>query len=704
MKAARDYSSQPQKSMLTRNQIFIGIGAALLSLSILLWMGFQQIAVADAVCNGLLCKTLHTTTNDFVHGKFYATGLRKMGDGEVQLLPVGLSKPWQATTSLPAPRAELALVSYNNILYAIGGYDGSQYHTTIYSATTSTVGDITSSWALANNLPAPRAGAAAVIATNPGPILYVIGGGANGNASNTIYYKKIAANGALNGAWSTATLPVDTVYSGAVVRGANLYVIGGGASGSTAIYRIPILDSNGSLGTAVSDMALPESLSAMGAQVWLDPAHDFLYITGGQDYAEASADVYYTSFNADGSLHDNGDPDWLNSSLTNAFTAHGTIQYNGALYVVGGKEGIESRDAITKVLTALIDLDGSLHDWGPQVGKWIVTEPLPVERYFHGSAANSGGELFIAGGYDKNGVPQTGVYHGSTTGAASTYAPNGTYIGEPFDIGANKHMTALKWNAAVEDTSNNKMALALYYRTANDLASLDNTGWTLAGLSAQSANGFTNTLTFASRLDQRYLQYQAVFTTTYINKSPRLNAVELLFEQDPTPTPTRTNTPTATATGLPTNTPTATATGLPTNTPTATATNLPTNTPTATATNLPTNTPTAVPSVLPSATPCTAKPEREVQVSPSNNANLFVRAVPLAWQGDPCKQRSVILIKYDSKTGVKVLKKTNVTDNSFTTPKLTKGRTYVWKVRSCNAQGCGKWSPWRTFKIAKKAQ
>ncbi|MDL1895719.1 fibronectin type III domain-containing protein [Anaerolineae bacterium CFX7] len=111
-----------------------------------------------------------------------------------------------------------------------------------------------------------------------------------------------------------------------------------------------------------------------------------------------------------------------------------------------------------------------------------------------------------------------------------------------------------------------------------------------------------------------------------------------------------------------------------------------------------------MPTNTPSATPCTGKPGREIQVSPNNNANLFVRAVPLAWQGDPCKQTSKIIVKYDNKKGARVLKKKALTDNTFTTPKLNKGRTYVWKVRSCNAQGCGKWSGWRTFKVVKKAK
>src|SRR5581483_7984909 len=558
--------------MLTRTQKTIGVIALVVGLSCVIVLSIQPLRAATLNCNGLQCTLVHTTTNDFVRGDFYATGLRKLGDGEVQLLPVGLSTPWQATTALPGNRAELALVSNNNILYAIGGFDGTNYHTEIYSATTSLVGNITAGWSTADHLPQARAGAIAVIAHNPDPILYIIGGGnsASPGGSNTIYYKKIASNGALSGSWVTATLPLQLAYAAAVVRGSNLYVIGGGSSATDTVYRIPIQNSNGDLGTPIQDTALPEALTQLGGVAWYNPAHDFLYVVGGLNaFDQASQNVYYTSFNNDGSLNS-----WQNTSLVDAFSAHGTIQYNGAIYVIGGKQGIGASSAITKVQTALIDPDGSLHNWGGSQGNWIVTEPLPAARYFHGSTANDGGELFVVGGYDKNGNPTANVYHGSTTGAASTYAPNGSFTGEIFDTGTNTHLQAIRWSASVEDTS--KMQLALYYRTANDSTAILAQPWTFGGFAAQSTTAFTNTITFPSQINNRYLQYRAIFTTTLANKSPLLYAVELDFTRDPTPTPISTNTPTA----GPSSTPTPTGSATPTFTPTVSETRTTTPSPT----------------------------------------------------------------------------------------------------------------------------
>ncbi len=693
--------------MFSRGQKLFGLAAFALAVTLALLLGIKPLRAADPVCNGVSCYLLQTTTNDFVRGEFYATGLRKLGDGEVQLLPVGLSTPWQATTALPAARAELALVSYNNILYAIGGFDGANYHTEIYSATTSLVGDINVGWVKTDDLPAERAGAAAVIAFNPDPILYVVGGGTGGSPSNTIYYKKIAANGTLSGSWGTATLPVNLIFSGAVVRGSNLYVIGGGSLSSDVIYRIPIQNSNGDLGTPVEDLPLPEALRALGAATWYDPTNDFLYVLGGLTTGgTATENVYYTFFKPDGTLDDSGPVSgWHNTSLVDAFAAQGVVQYNGAIYVIGGKQGIASSTAITKVQTALIDPDGSLHNWGGGVGNWIVTEPLPVPRFFHGSTANQGGELFIAGGYDASGNAKAQVYHGSTTGAASTYAPNGTFTSDVMDVGPSQHMQAIKWNASVDDTS--KMSLTIYYRTANTLGALANETWTLGGVSGQSSDGITNTLTFQSPINHRYLQYRADFATTLSDKSPRLNAFELDYAGDATPTFTPTST--ATVTPFPTDTPTLSPTTTSSPTATSNTTVTPTATETATSTATPTSTahtPTATRSLTPSMTPtvCAGKPDVANLVSPSNGSKIKAKKVPLAWDAARCAQKYVVIVKKDKKKGKAFKKFKNVTATVVNLKKLPAGHTYYWRVKACNGNLCAKGSPWWNFKrIGKSA-
>lgn len=663
------------------------VGVGLLALA----LGAMPVRAAGLTCDGTGCYYLHTTTNDFVRGQFYATGLRQLGDGEVQLLPVGLSTPWQATTELPDELAELALVSSNNILYAIGGFDGNLYRTEIYSATTSTVGDITLGWAVADNLPEARAGAAAVVANVPDPVLYVVGGG-QGAGTNTIYYKKFGTGGTLPGNWSTKTLPENRIYSVAVARGNNLYVVGGTEVGTSTIYRIPITNANGDLGTVEQDLSLPEELTILGAVTWEGETAGFLYTLGGLNTAqESSEDVYFTRFNQDGTLNNEGPvlPGWENTSLVDAFNAHGAIQYNGAIFVIGGRQGISSSDAVTKVQTALIDLDGSLHNWGPGIGSWIVTEPLPEPRFFHGSTSNDGGELFIAGGYDDDFNPTKTVYHGSTTGAASTYAPYGEFVSDPFDAGINAKMEGIQWNATVEDTAT--QGLEMFYRTSNNLVDLAQQDWTSAGMSIESAVGATNTLTFPAVLTRRYLQYRAIFTTSVPDVSPQLNTVRLDLFDPPTPTPTATSTQTAspTVTGTATNTPTATVTDIVTDTPTATATNTPTRTATATASN----------------TPCSGKPEMASLVAPNNKSKLKgKKKVMLGWDAAPCAQKYKLILKQDKKKSKAIQRKKNITTTETRTKKLKVDHSYFWRIQSCNSVGCAKWSKWWKFKITPKGE
>ncbi len=638
-------------------------------------LGLSPVRAAGPVCDNNGCYLIHTTTDDFVRGEFYATGLRKLGNGEVQLLPVGLSTPWQATNNLPVNRAELALVSYENILYAIGGFDGSTARTEIYSATTELVGgDIIADWVKTDDLPAPRAGASAVVARLPDPVLYVLGGG-EATGSNTIYYKKIGAGGSLGATWKTATLPENLVYSALVYRNSNLYVIGGTSTASENIYRVPIINTDGDIGTIVSDLPLPKQLTMSTAVDWQGETDDFIYVLGGLDESQTSSqDVYITDFNPDNSLNNQGPVGgWDNASLVDAFNAHGSVQYNGAIYVVGGRQGISSADAVTKVQTALIDPDGSLHNFGGNVGNWIITEPLPKARFLHGTTVNGGGELYIAGGYNSQYNPTSTVYHGSTTGAASTYAPEGEFIGAPMDAGVNSELVRMNWNAAVEDIS--KMGLTMYYRSANSLTTLRTRTWILAGTSAQSSSGVTNTVTFPSAIEDRYFQYRGVYNTEIYNKSPLLSEVTVDILGDPTHTPTNTATATSTDSATDTPTPSVSATATPTDPG-------PSRTPTPTATGA----------------ACEGKPGKPVLVSPNNSSKLKVKKVKVAWNAVPCATEYKVIVRVGAPKGPKLVKKGGITKLQFKVKKLKPGTKYFWRIKAINAEGMTKSQLWK-FKI-----
>lgn len=102
-----------------------------------------QHILADSSCTSTECYFTDTTLSDFVQGSFYATGLANIGDGAVQLLPMGLTSPWITDTyHLPGSRVELAAVIYHDIIYAIGGSDQSSNRNEIFSAATYITGEI----------------------------------------------------------------------------------------------------------------------------------------------------------------------------------------------------------------------------------------------------------------------------------------------------------------------------------------------------------------------------------------------------------------------------------------------------------------------------------------------------------------------------------------------------------------------------------
>jgi hypothetical protein len=223
------------------------------------------------------------------------------------------------------------------------------------------------------------------------------------------------------------------------------------------------------------------------------------------------------------------------------------------------------------------------------------------------------------------------------------------------------------------------MGLTMYYRTSNSGVSILSQPWTLAGVSAQSANGVTNTLEFPNVIEHRFLQYKAEFATNISNTSPRLNEVRLdIFTAvTPTFTPTASNTP---------------------GTPTATSTTTQTFTPTETPNDTVTPTPSLTPSPTVSPTTCAAKPPKPVLASPAHKSKLKVKKVMVAWNEAPCATKYKLMVKEGSKKGKKFLTKGKLTKLQFKVKKLKPGKKYFWRVRAQNDAG-GTTSGWYRFKV-----
>lgn len=500
----------------------------------------SQVFAGDEVCTSTVCTVSDATVTDFSQGQFYLTGLRNTADGKVQLLPVGLTSPWASDShALPGNRTELATVLYKDIIYAIGGFDGSSTtpRSEIFTAQTWITGPLASNWTNPINLPVGLASMPAVISpTLSGAYLYVLGGNTDASLlaqyayTSTIFYHALDTHGAFTGSWITATMPITNlsaltngwVYGQAVVHSGFLYVIGGndGLTAHNEVFHASIDPSTGALGTWIQDQSLPSVRSSFAVAIFPSSnGSDYLYVIGGQsNTSSGQADVYVTTFNSDGTLNPFVDGSF--PILHGGSYAHGAVQQNGQIYVTGGSIG--GNDTITNVVeSTLINPDGSFPF------NWISTNPLPLPRKYHGTVINSGGEVYVIGGYSDSGNATNTVYHGSTSGVGGSYAPSGNYTSRIIDLKAQHPLTSIDATTTLTNPSGSAMTLTLQYRLADTLVNLQNSGWTTLPNSPDGVN--VKTSYPLSGTQASFIQYRAFFTTTVSSLSPMVNEIDINY-------------------------------------------------------------------------------------------------------------------------------------------------------------------------------
>jgi hypothetical protein len=527
--------------MYRNKQLLLG-ASMMLAVAIigLLLSGADGVFAGGEVCVGSVCTVSDATIVDFSQGQFYLTGLRNTSDGKVQLLPIGLTSQWATdNNSLPGNRTELAAVIYKDIIYAIGGFDGQSpvAHREIFSAPTLITGTIASAWTNPISLPVGLGSMPAVIApTSSGAYLYVLGGNTDTSVpfqygyTSTIYYHALDTNGAFTGSWLTATMPITTltpsangwVYGQAVVHNGFLYVIGGydGYHDHAEIFRASIDPNTGALGTWIQDQSLPSVRSSFASAVWPNGSGtDYLYVIGGlSGSSTGQPDVYLTTFNSDGTLNA-----FTNGSfpiLYGGSYAHGAVQQNGQLYVTGGSIGAGS--TITNVVeSTLINPDGSFPF------NWISTNPLPQPRKYHATVVNSGGEVYVIGGYGTTGNATNTVYHGATSGIGGTYAPSGNFTSRIIDLKSLQPLTSIDATTTLTNPAGTAMTLTLQYRFGDSLAHLLAAGWTTLG---NAPNGVNVKTSYAlNGVQASFVQYRAFFTTTVSSLSPMINEIDINY-------------------------------------------------------------------------------------------------------------------------------------------------------------------------------
>jgi len=308
----------------------------------------------------------------------------------------GFAAPWVQTTSLPDGYFGHSLAYSSGYVYQVGGAsanNGFVDGTNVFYAQVHSDGTI-GSWISATPLPEPVFFHAGVAANG---FVYVLGGEHfipdNGiTITNTVYYAKINPDGSL-GTWQTANpLPQILDFLSASVWNNTIYVAGGGTDTILVsnVYSAQI-QLNGSLSSWTTQNSLP-----IGTLTQAEAANRFLYALGGSDFSgNVLSNAYYTKINADGTL-----AGWNQTvPLPQPESNFGAIAANGFVFSIGGNNG---RNATSSSYIGAVNGNGSL-------GSWASGTPLPLPIYTF-AVANNSSYIFLTGGEDNNGNPQSTVY------------------------------------------------------------------------------------------------------------------------------------------------------------------------------------------------------------------------------------------------------------------------------------------------------
>lgn len=259
--------------------------------------------------------------------------------------------------------------------------------------------------------------------------IYISGGVTSGGV--LVYSAPINSDGSL-GSWvSESSLPAQRTLHTMTAWNGRLYVVGGFGGGvpQATIFSAPI-NSNGMVGAWVTESnGLPFGRYRHATTVW----NGRMYVTGGDNTSFVKqSTVFSAPLNADGSV---GTWRTETNSMPDINAYHDMQVNNNRLYVTGGLDPSDNPRNI--VWSAPINADST-------VGIWISeTNVLPLARYNH-KAAVVNGKLIIAGGYNAGG--SSTVFTASFNSDASV----GNWISEVVSLPEVRYQhTMSSWNGRI---------------------------------------------------------------------------------------------------------------------------------------------------------------------------------------------------------------------------------------------------------------
>ena len=399
----------------------------------------------------------------------YANLYSVIGDTFAGDLTPGCGKPWQLQyafnkaqtadvlgwtigTPLPSVLCHTTAVVTKNRVYVLGGYNGSAYTSTVYTAPINADGTL-GTWATGTALPLGLIASSGFVVNNK---IYLVGGATGtGTYLSNVYYATINSDGTI-GAWNSApSLPGLLGYTKVIVTKKRVYTLAGnnGSIAISTIYTAAIND-DGTLGTWSAHGSLPYS----GYLCYTAVIKDRLYVIGGYSNGYRR-DVYYANIDNDGVIGAWNPGIFLPKGMS-----------HGECFTTENKIHITFTN---EVYTAPIYSDGSL-------GTWYKSATLPYDMgETECVITNSKVYLISAATASYNAY----VVYADFTGGSNDYS---SYYGQTSDTTVNYLMpgSGRPWQQQYE---------------INNTQTGDITGWS-TGTALPAALGFSATIVTKNRV------------------------------------------------------------------------------------------------------------------------------------------------------------------------------------------------------------
>lgn len=345
----------------------------------------------------------------------------------------GVPGAWSATTAISganAARDAFGVTIYGDKIYIAGGNTGSaQLNDVKYATITPSTGAI-SAWTTSANTFTSVRDKLSLAASNG--YLYVMGGINSATYKNDIQYARITSTGDIS-TFTTARYSFTTARAGLVGFAYNGYLyIGAGYAGGTPFTDMQAAAINNGGAGGVSAWSTGPSFSFGGKFNHGTVVYNgFVYVVGGWDgttyfTTTAQGAVSYAQIGAGGALGS-----WTSapaaSNLTSARQDFGIAVYNGYIYISGGDGGANDLSTVQYIP---INADGSITSSWSTVAAGAL--PGGTDGYYGARSVAYNGYLYVAGGASttyKNTVYYVALgSNGNTTGAwASNTFTNARY-------------------------------------------------------------------------------------------------------------------------------------------------------------------------------------------------------------------------------------------------------------------------------------